>query len=93
MVACTVDQLALLKILAHAAKFPSNSVNGVLLGSCAEGGIVEIHDAVPLCHTTLSLAPALEIGLAQASSDLAKWVLELLRILTSMQCRWNRTHT
>ncbi|GFR53088.1 hypothetical protein Agub_g15782 [Astrephomene gubernaculifera] len=68
MVACTVDQGALLKVLAHAAKFPSNSVNGVLIGSCAEGGIVEVQDAIPLCHTTLSLAPALEIGLAQVES-------------------------
>ncbi|GIL92174.1 hypothetical protein Vretimale_12189 [Volvox reticuliferus] len=68
MVACIVDQVALLKILAHAAKFPSSSINGVLLGSCAEGSNVEIHDVVPLCHSTLTLAPALEIGLAQVES-------------------------
>ncbi|EFJ45716.1 hypothetical protein VOLCADRAFT_82102 [Volvox carteri f. nagariensis] len=68
MVACTVDQVAFLKVLAHAAKFPSNSINGILLGNCSEGGNVEIHDAIPLCHTTLTLAPALEIGLAQVES-------------------------
>ncbi len=62
MVLC--DQGPLLKVLAHAAKFPSHSVNGVLLGSVGANG-VEVHDAVPLCHTTLALAPALEIGLAQ----------------------------
>ncbi|GLC40066.1 hypothetical protein PLESTF_000933800 [Pleodorina starrii] len=68
MVACTVDQVVLLKVLAHAAKFPSNSINGVLLGNCTEDGDVEIHDIVPLCHSTLTLAPALEIGLAQVES-------------------------
>ncbi|KAG2488413.1 hypothetical protein HYH03_013097 [Edaphochlamys debaryana] len=68
MVGCTVDQGALLKVLAHAAKYPANGVNGVLIGSCSEGGSVEVHDAIPLCHTTLTLAPALEIGLAQVES-------------------------
>ncbi|PNW83722.1 hypothetical protein CHLRE_05g240550v5 [Chlamydomonas reinhardtii] len=65
---CSADQTALLKILAHAAKYPSNSVNGVLVGTAKEGGSVEILDAIPLCHTTLTLAPALEIGLAQVES-------------------------
>lgn len=65
MVLC--DQGPLLKVLAHAAKFPSHSVNGVLLGSVGANG-VEVHDAVPLCHTTLALAPALEIGLAQVEA-------------------------
>ncbi|KXZ45538.1 hypothetical protein GPECTOR_53g124 [Gonium pectorale] len=68
MVAVVVHQGPLLKILAHAAKFPANSVNGVLLGNCVESGSVEVHDVIPLCHTTLSLAPALEIGLAQVES-------------------------
>ncbi|PNH08236.1 ER membrane protein complex subunit 8/9 [Tetrabaena socialis] len=67
MVTCVVEPGAILKILAHASKFPSNSVNGALLGSC-DGANVEVVDAIPLCHTTLSLAPALEIGLAQVES-------------------------
>jgi hypothetical protein len=83
MVACIVDQVAFLKVLAHAAKFPSNSINGILLGSCAEGGNVEIHDAVPLCHTTISLAPALEIGLSQASPDLVAHVTSSARLTIS----------
>lgn len=76
MVLC--DQGPLLKVLAHAAKFPSHSVNGVLLGSVGANG-VEVHDAVPLCHTTLALAPALEIGLAQVRGDLRAFSFSVTR--------------
>ena len=75
----TVDSKALLKILLHAAKHPSHSVNGVLLGTIApasgepgspRGGAaqvaVTVADAIPLFHSFLSLAPALETALVQA---------------------------
>lgn len=58
-----VDNSALLKILLHAAKFTSSSVNGLLIGS-AEGDTVHVTDALPLFHTILNLAPQLEIALA-----------------------------
>ena len=74
-----VDSKALLKILLHAAKHPSHSVNGVLLGAVApasgepgspRGGAaqaaVTVADAIPLFHSFLSLAPALETALVQA---------------------------
>ena len=74
----TVDSKALLKILLHAAKHPSHSINGVLLGAVApaseepgspRGGTaqvaVTIADAIPLFHSFLSLAPALETALVQ----------------------------
>ncbi|KAK9841747.1 hypothetical protein WJX81_000331 [Elliptochloris bilobata] len=79
--AYTVDSKALLKILLHAAKHPSHSVNGVLLGSVAaatgEPGspresaaqpAVTIVDAIPLFHSFLSLAPALEAALFQVDT-------------------------
>ena len=74
----TLDTKALLKILLHAAKYPSHSVNGVLLGTtdsaAAEPGspresaaesTVTLVDAIPLFHSFLSLAPALETALFQ----------------------------
>jgi hypothetical protein len=71
-----LDSKALLKILLHAAKHPSHAVNGVLLGTAEaaqpgsprEGAAppaVTLADAVPLFHSFLSLAPALEAALFQ----------------------------
>ncbi|DBA99170.1 TPA: hypothetical protein ACH3X3_011792 [Trebouxia sp. C0006] len=63
------DQSAILKILLHSAKYPAASVNGVLLGRVkSDKKTVEIVDAIPLLHSFLSLAPALETALVQVSS-------------------------
>ena len=67
---CSVDRLAILKILLHAAKYPSASINGVLLGReapRASDGEAAIHivDAIPLFHSFLTLAPSLETALLQ----------------------------
>ncbi|DBA95771.1 hypothetical protein WJX77_000427 [Trebouxia sp. C0004] len=63
------DQSAILKILLHSAKYPAASVNGVLLGRVkSDQKTVEIVDAIPLLHSFLSLAPALETALVQVSS-------------------------
>lgn len=63
------DQTALLKILLHSAKYPAASVNGVLLGRISKDKqSVEIVDAIPLLHSFLTLAPALETALVQVSS-------------------------
>lgn len=60
------DQTALLKILLHSAKYPAASVNGVLLGRISKDKqSVEIVDAIPLLHSFLTLAPALETALVQ----------------------------
>lgn len=77
---CSVDRLAVLKILLHSAKFPSSAVNGVLLGrSSAEASeealassthdghsSVHVTDAIPLFHSFLTLAPSIETALVQA---------------------------
>ena len=77
---CTVDRIAALKILLHSAKYPSSSVNGVLLGEAIaeassqaaapnthdEGpSSVHVIDAIPLFHSFLTLAPSLETALFQ----------------------------
>ncbi len=64
MPSCSAEPGAVLKVLAHAAKFPASAINGVLLG-CVSGSDVRVTDAIPLCHTSITLAPALEFGLAQ----------------------------
>ncbi len=62
------DQSAILKILLHSAKYPAASVNGVLLGRIkSDKKTVEIVDAIPLLHSFLSLAPALETALVQVT--------------------------
>ena len=77
---CTVDRIAALKILLHSAKYPSSSVNGVLLGpspaeASSQGSAPNTHDegpssvhvtdAIPLFHSFLTLAPSLETALFQ----------------------------
>lgn len=60
------DQTALLKILLHSAKYPAASVNGVLLGRVkSDRKAVDVVDAIPLLHSFLTLAPALETALIQ----------------------------
>ncbi len=62
------DQTALLKVLLHSAKYPAASVNGVLLGRVkSDSKTVDIVDAIPLLHSFLTLAPALETALVQVS--------------------------
>ena len=64
----TCDQKALLKVLLHAAKYPAASVNGILLGfTASDRKTVEVVDAIPLLHSFLTLAPALETALVQVS--------------------------
>ncbi len=79
-----IEQKALIKIILHSFKYPSAPVNGILLGrpdntphTSEEAGSSEtqqsglqlqILDSVPLCHSFLSLAPALEVAFIQASS-------------------------
>lgn len=59
--AYTLSSKAYLKIVFHAAKYPHQPVNGVLVGSDKAG--VEILDVIPLLHHWTSLSPMMEIGL------------------------------
>ncbi|KZO97385.1 UPF0172-domain-containing protein [Calocera viscosa TUFC12733] len=60
----TVSRLAYVKVLLHAAKYPTCAVNGVLLTSSPPGVTdVVVSDAVPLLHHWTSLSPMMEIGL------------------------------
>jgi hypothetical protein len=83
---CSVDRLALLKILLHSAKYPDSSINGLLLGRVStttessgdannqtEGQpVVHVEDTVPLFHSFLTTAPYLEIALLQVRQGLCK---------------------
>lgn len=60
----SIAEQAALTILLHAAKFPADAVNGLLLGSVdPDSGAVTIQAAVPLLHTFLTTAPTLETAL------------------------------
>ena len=51
-------QMAYLKPLLHAFKYPASAVNGVLLGSCSRSGDslkITVKDAVPLLHAHIAL--------------------------------------
>ena len=64
-----LDRTALLKILLHSIKYPSASVNGILLADKqANDQTVTVVDAVPVLHSFLTLAPALETALIQVIS-------------------------
>ncbi|CAI9772789.1 unnamed protein product [Fraxinus pennsylvanica] len=59
-----IHQDAYIKLVLHAVKHRTSSVNGVLLGrSSADGDSVEIVDSVPLFHSQIGLLPPLEIAL------------------------------
>jgi hypothetical protein len=51
-------------VLLHAAKYPSCTVCGVLLGESA-GGRVTVAAALPLFHLSMLLAPCVETALTQ----------------------------
>jgi len=60
----TISRLTYLKVLLHAAKYPTCTVNGVLLTASSPGAAdVVVSDAVPLLHHWTSLSPMMEIGL------------------------------
>lgn len=63
--ASSISATAYLKVILHACRYPSRSILGVLLGSVAKDGSVEVSDAIPAFHSN-PLAPALEICFLQA---------------------------
>eukprot|EP00035_Acanthoeca_spectabilis_P022136 m.442199 g.442199 ORF g.442199 m.442199 type:complete len:215 (-) comp18765_c0_seq1:70-714(-) len=55
---------AYIKMMLHAAKYPTASVNGVFLGR-VEAGKAELLDTVPLFHSPLNLTAMLEVAFLQ----------------------------
>lgn len=74
----TLSPLGYLKLLAHAAKYPSSTTIGLLLGPPPSTSQVTIEDAIPLLHHWTSLSMALEAGL-QLVSDHPSSVSEPFR--------------
>ena len=77
-----VDHSAALKIILHAAKYPTSSVNGLLIGAPLDAGSsppspptaasrrgVHIYDAIPVSHGFLSLTGLLEMALTQVGDQ------------------------
>ena len=60
----TAEQLPLIKLLLHAAKHPSSSVSGLLLGSASDS-VVSVSDVIPLFHNSTQLAMPTEMALTQ----------------------------
>lgn len=59
-----ISQNAYMKLLLHALKHNSASVNGVLVGRVnPKNDVIQFVDAVPLFHSNLALLPPLEIAL------------------------------
>eukprot|EP00041_Stephanoeca_diplocostata_P011209 m.182359 g.182359 ORF g.182359 m.182359 type:complete len:241 (+) comp18459_c0_seq5:79-801(+) len=62
------DTLPYVKMMLHAAKYPTSAVNGVFFGHMDGAGEVVVEDAVPLFHSPLNLSPMLEVALLQLDS-------------------------
>ncbi|ERM95163.1 hypothetical protein AMTRI_Chr07g81760 [Amborella trichopoda] len=61
-----LKQNAYMKVVLHALKYNTTSVNGILVGrepSSSSSSMVEIVDAIPLSHSLIGLLPPLEIAL------------------------------
>jgi hypothetical protein len=66
--AYVLTEEAYLTVLLHAAKYPSCTVCGVLLGQSTAGGVT-VNTAVPLFHLSMLLAPCVETALSQVRAS------------------------
>lgn len=66
----TAEQLPLIKLLLHAAKHPSSSVSGLLLGSASDSAVT-VSDVIPLFHNSTQLAMPTEMALTQVCCSYA----------------------
>ncbi|KMT18271.1 hypothetical protein BVRB_2g024360 [Beta vulgaris subsp. vulgaris] len=74
-----IGQNAYIKLVLHALKHKSSSVNGVLVGRFdASKEVVQISDAVPLFHSNIGLLPPLEIALMQIEEHYSSQGLSLV---------------
>ncbi|XP_022221673.1 ER membrane protein complex subunit 8/9 homolog [Drosophila obscura] len=61
-----ISERAYTKLIFHAAKYPHQAVNGLLLAEkTSKGSLVEIVDAIPLFHQCLHVTPMAEVALMQ----------------------------
>lgn len=61
-----INDKAFCKMVAHAAKYPHCTVNGVLLAkSSSNNKEIEFVDAIPLFHICINLTPMTEVALMQ----------------------------
>jgi len=63
-----VSEEAYLTVLLHAAKYPSCTVCGVLLGQTGSAGKAIVEAAIPLFHLSMLLSPCVETALNQVSA-------------------------
>lgn len=71
MVTYNLTEEVYLTILLHAAKYPSCTICGLLLGSTPSGGSkssYKVSLAVPLFHLSLMFAPCVEAALTQVGA-------------------------
>lgn len=66
----SISKLAYTKMFLHLSKYPHSSCNGLLLSRAGGADRQRMHyvDCIPLFHSSLSLAPSLEIALFQIDS-------------------------
>ncbi|RZC45856.1 hypothetical protein C5167_038806 [Papaver somniferum] len=60
-----IGQNAYIKLVLHALKHKTSSVNGILIGRIGKDDVIEISDSIPLSHSQIGLLPALELALIQ----------------------------
>jgi len=68
-----LSRKAYVKSLLHAVKYPHCAVNGLLLSERQkhrDSKILKIIDAVPLFHSSLTLAPMMEVALTMVCTSL-----------------------
>merc|ERR1712241_620792 len=67
-----ISTRAYCKMLMHAAKYPSSSINGVLLSKVGGGrNPVKYVDCIPMLHINTALAPMAEVALAQIEAEVS----------------------
>lgn len=62
MTSYSISPLAYLKVILHAAKYPSSTCVGLLVGTLSNN-TVSVQDAIPLLHHWTELSPMMEAGL------------------------------
>merc|ERR1711868_40281 len=68
-----ISTRAYCKMVMHAAKYPSSSINGVLLSKVGGGSNpVKYMDCIPMLHINTALAPMVEVALAQIESEVSR---------------------
>lgn len=82
----SLSPLAYLKVVLHAAKYPANTVIGLLVGTVdAASSTCTVSDAIPLVHAWTDLSPMTEAALQLVRESLqllvvvAGWLTPLLR--------------